>query len=384
MGQMTCPFVPDVCTFVTRRLQKPQGARVRITANTLTMKGTFIMKTRRIIVTMLVTLALGCCAIGLGACATSGTPQDGANGEGGAPLTVAAMKGPTAIGMAHLMQEQDVLSEKGDKPAYEFTVATTADELVPRVAAGEFDIACVPANLAAKLYKQTNGAIRVIGINTLGVLYGVSYDGTVQGLDSLAGRTVYLTGKGSVPGYTVEYLLDKAELSDKVALEYVSEPSEALARLNADRTAVAIVPEPFATASLAKDTELARVLDMTALWDESSAGKEQHGRFVTGVTVARSELIDNDPESLARFMDAWNASVQAGLANPSSIAQTLVDFGILGNVSIADTAVPRCNIVCILHEQMKEDLSGYLQALYEAEPSSIGGELPDDSFYYIG
>ena len=53
---------------------------------------------------------------------------------------------------------------------------------------------------------------------------------------------------------------------------------------------------------------------MTALWDESFAGKEQRGRFVTGVTVARSELIDNDPESLARFMDAWDASVQAAFS----------------------------------------------------------------------
>ena len=117
----------DVCTFVTRRLQKPRGTRVRITANTLAMEGTFIMKARRIIVTTLVTLALGCCVVGLGACASGGTPSNGANGEGGAPLTVAAMKGPTAIGMAHLMQEQDALADDGKKPAYEFTVAATAD-----------------------------------------------------------------------------------------------------------------------------------------------------------------------------------------------------------------------------------------------------------------
>lgn len=30
---------------------------------------------------------------------------------------------------------------------------------------------------------------------------------TVRDIADLAGRTVYLTGKGSVPGYTVEYLL---------------------------------------------------------------------------------------------------------------------------------------------------------------------------------
>ncbi len=340
------------------------------------------MRIGRIIGTCLTTIALGVLLAGLAGCATGTTPENGANGEGGAPLTVAAMKGPTAIGMAHLMQEQDALAN--DRASYEFAVAATADELVPRVAAGEFDIACVPANLAAKLYKQTDGAIRVIGINTLGVLYGVTYDDGVHDLDGLAGRTVYLTGKGSVPGYTVEYLLAKAQLSDKVTLEYVSEPSEALARLNNDRTAVAIVPEPFATASLAKDTELVRALDLTALWDESNAGAEAGGRFVTGVTVARSELIDNDPEAVARFVAAWGDSVQAGLDDPASIAQTLVDLGILGNVSIADAAVPRCNIVCITSEQMKDDLSGYLKALYEAEPSSIGGSLPDDGFYYIG
>lgn len=294
------------------------------------------------------------------------------------------MKGPTAIGLANLMQEQNALADDGKKASYEFTVAATADELVPRVAAGEFDFACVPANLAVKLYEQTNGAIRIIGINTLGVLYGISHDASVQGLDDLAGRTIYLTGKGSVPGYTVEYLLDKAGIADKVTLEYVSEPSEALARMNADHTAVAIVPEPFATASLAKDTALVRVLDLTALWDETSASKETGGRFVTGVTIARSELIDDDPEAVARFMDAWDTSVQAALADPASIAQTLVDLGILGNASVADTAVPRCNIVCIRNADMKEDLSGYLQTLYEANPSSIGGTLPDDGFYYIG
>lgn len=199
-----------MCTFVTSRLQKPRGARVRITANTLAMEGTFIMKARRTIVSTLVTLALGCCVVGLGACASGGTPSNGRQWRrrssphgGGHEGSDGHRHGPPHAGARRP-------ADDGKKPAYEFTVAATADELVPRVAAGEFDIACVPANLAAKLYKQTNGGIRVIGINTLGVLYGISYDGGIQNLDGLAGRTVYLTGKGSVPGYTVEYLLDKA------------------------------------------------------------------------------------------------------------------------------------------------------------------------------
>lgn len=336
------------------------------------------MRIGRIITVLLAALTSVACLAGIVGCAAS----PAGNGADTTPLKVAAMKGPTAIGLASLMQEQDALADEGKKPAYEFTVAATADELVPRVAAGDFDIACVPANLAVKLYEQTGGAIRVIGINTLGVLYGVSHDGDVRDIADLAGRTVYLTGKGSVPGYTVEYLLAKAGVADSVTLEYASEPSEALARMNVDPSAVAIVPEPFATASLAKDAELVRVLDLTALWDESTG--TQAGRFVTGVTVARSELIDDDPEAVAGFVDAWDASVRSALANPSSIAQTLVDLGILGNATFADEAVPNCNVVCIRSEEMKDDLSGYLKTLHDAEASSIGGTLPNDGFYYIG
>ena len=336
------------------------------------------MRIGRIITVLLAALTSVACLAGIVGCAAS----PAGNGADTTPLKVAAMKGPTAIGLASLMQEQDALADEGKKPAYEFTVAATADELVPRVAAGDFDISCVPANLAVKLYEQTGGAIRVIGINTLGVLHGVSHDGDVRDIGDLAGRTVYLTGKGSVPGYTVEYLLAKAGVADSVTLEYASEPSEALARMSVDPSAVAIVPEPFATASLAKDAELVRVLDLTALWDESTG--TQAGRFVTGVTVARSELIDDDPEAVAGFVDAWDASMRSALANPSSIAQTLVDLGILGSTALADKAVPNCNVVCIRSEEMKDDLSGYLETLHAVEASSIGGALPDDGFYYIG
>ena len=32
---------------------------------------------------------------------------------------------------------------------------------------------------------------------------------------------------------------------------------------------------------------------------------------------------------------------------------------------------------------MKKALSGYLSVLYNANPKSVGGKLPDDDFYYI-
>ena len=29
-------------------------------------------------------------------------------------------------------------------------------------------------------------------------------------------------------------------------------------------------------------------------------------------------------------------------------------------------------------------LSGYLEVLYEQDPASVGGTLPDEAFYYLG
>lgn len=33
--------------------------------------------------------------------------------------------------------------------------------------------------------------------------------------------------------------------------------------------------------------------------------------------------------------------------------------------------------------QMKEQLTGYLQVMFDANPKSIGGKLPGDDFYYV-
>lgn len=328
-------------------------------------------------------LALIALAAALAGCANGTASQSASNSGIGAnpPYSVASMKGATSIGLASAMQDAE---GKGDASDFVFTVIATADELAPKVASGEFDFALVPANIAANLYQKTDGAIRVIGINTLGVLYGISHDSSVTTMADLANRNVYLTGKGSIPGYTVEYLLEQAGVSDAVTLTYVSEPSEALAHIADDPTAVAIVPEPFATAALDKDSELSRVLDLTAIWDESAAGESEGGKFVTGVTVARSEVIENDPKAVTEFLNLCESSVKAALDDPDGIAQTLVDLGILGNAKFAASAVPRCNIVCIRGEEMKQVLSGYLGTLWTNEPASIGGTLPDDGFYYVG
>ena len=78
------------------------------------------------------------------------------------------------------------------------------------------------------------------------------------------------------------------------------------------------------------------------------------------------------------FLDKENHS-----DNLDDAAQKVADLGIIPKAEVAKKAIPYCNITCIRGEEMKTALSGYLQVLYDQDPTSVGGALPGDDFYYI-
>ena len=51
--------------------------------------------------------------------------------------------------------------------------------------------------------------------------------------------------------------------------------------------------------------------------------------------------------------------------------------------AIAKKAIPYCNVTLITGDNMKSQLIPYLQVLFEANPASVGGALPDDTGFYI-
>lgn len=281
------------------------------------------------------------------------------------------MKGPTSVGLASMMQQ-----EQG-----QFTVCASADEVAPLLLQDKVDIACVPANLAATLYQKTDGAIRVIDVNTMGVLGAVTADASVDSIDDLAGRTVYMTGKGTVPEYTLSALLAANGLSlADVDVQFKSEPAEVAALLAQDAAAIGILPQPYATAVTMKSEGVSIAIDLTQAWAQTEGAS---GDFVTGVTVAKASTIEQAPEAIAAFLERHRASADVANADAASVAQTVVDLGIIDNAKLAEASIPRCNVVCLTGSEMKAALSGYLEALFAQNPQSVGGALPADDFYYV-
>lgn len=300
----------------------------------------------------------------------------GAETEDGV-IRVAGLKGPTTMGLVKLM---DDAAAGNTQYKYDFTMVTAADEMTAMVANDQVDIALLPANVASVLYNKTEGGVTVIDINTLGVLYMVSGDTSLTSLDQLKGKTVYLTGKGATPEYSLRYLLSASGLSDEdVTLEFKSEAAEVAAVLAEDPTAVGMLPQPFVASALAQNDKLSIVMDMTKIWDEVSDGS----RLVTGVTIVNSEFLAEHQEMVDAFLDEHDASIEFTSEDPDKAAELIAAAGIVAKAPIAKAALPYCNIDYIDGQEMKDALSGYLNVLFEQNPASVGGALPDDAFYYV-
>ncbi len=294
-------------------------------------------------------------------------------------VRVGGLKGPTSMGLVFL-QEQAQGGQAAQE--YEFTMAVAADELLPLMIKGELDIALIPANVASVLYNKTEGGISVIDINTLGVLYLVSGDNTIDSMESLRGRTVYLTGKGTTPDYVLQYLLRANGIDpSECTLEYRSEATEVAALLAEQPQAAGLLPQPFVTVACAQNEELGVVLDMNQQWNLAQG--EGGSSMVTGVTVVRNAFLQEHPGVVQSFLEEHAASVRAIQEDPDKGAQLVVAAEIIAKEPIARKAIPQCNITYIDGEEMRQALSGYLQALFEQDPASVGGKVPGEDFYYV-
>ncbi|MCL2841270.1 MAG: ABC transporter substrate-binding protein [Defluviitaleaceae bacterium] len=295
-----------------------------------------------------------------------------------ANIRIAAMRGPTALGLLHLMDTHDSGHTFHD---YEFTLLGAPTEVPPLLVRGEIDVAVVPANLASILYNNLDGDIQALAVVTLGVLHIVEIGNEIQSVSDLAGRTIYTTGQGATPEFALNYVLMQNGLTPgvDVHIAFRAEPGEIAALLETGQIEIALLPEPFISTVLARMDNLRVALDLTEAWDKVQSDYS----LIMSVVVARREFLENHPAAMASFMDEYATSIAFMTTNISEGAQLAVDFELIPALPIAESALPRTNIVFITGAEMQQNLMGFFNVLYNAYPASIGGALPSEDFFFI-
>ena len=289
-----------------------------------------------------------------------------------ADINIGVLRGPTGLGMLGVM---DI-----DNPYYHISLMGAPDEIVPQLVQGNLDLAAVPANLASVLYNNTNGAIQVLAINTLGVLHIIDTTDSIESIADLAGQTVFLSGLGGVPEFALNHVLRQhgLEPGQDVTLDFRSEHTEISALLQAGYAQIALLPEPFATTTTLNVDNARFAVDLSQAWH----AVEPNSNLVMGVLVGRRDFVEANPDATLAFLLDYSDSIALTLSDLPHVAELAVYHGIIPNPNVAAQAIPRSNIVFIEGQQMADYLTGFLSVLYEQAPASIGGNLPSAAFFF--
>ena len=282
------------------------------------------------------------------------------------PVNIAALKGPTGMGISYMMEDTD---------KYNVELQDAPDVVVGKFINGEIDIAAVPLNLAAVLYNKTEGNVVLLNLDTLGVLYILENGDSIQSLADLAGKTIYASGEGATPQYVLDYLLAQNGLTDQVTVKYVGEHTALAAMVASGEAQIALLPEPFVSAVMVKNPDVRVALDLNTAWEEASGTK-----LVMGVYIASRTFYNEHPDQVKAFLADYAASVEK-VNTSADAAQKIADLGIVGSAAIATQAIPRSYIVSITGEEAKTAAAAVLNVLFTANPKSVGGKLPGDDLY---
>ncbi|MDC7228237.1 MAG: ABC transporter substrate-binding protein [Spirochaetales bacterium] len=290
-------------------------------------------------------------------------------------IVIAALKGPSGMAVAKMVDEN---FQPGFNTTAEYVVLGSPLEAVTKMTSGEIDAAFLPVNTAAKLY-STGLDFKLAAVSGLGSLFMLSSDTAVSEWTDLKGKTIYLTGKGATPDYLLRYLLKEHGIDPEkdVVLNFTAQPPQIVQLLAAGKADTAFIPQPFALMAKMK-TPAEIVLDPQKEL-MSIRGKERPFPFTAFVLSER--LINERPEAAEAVASALDNSIGWVMANPEPAAEVIEEIGILG-AAVAKMAIPVSGIEFIPAVESKTMVEDFLQMLLELDPVSVGGQLPDEGFYF--
>lgn len=326
------------------------------------------MKTTKLISLVLIALLL-CSAFA--ACNTTNEPVD--------VPTVMVLNGTTGFGMAKLISDN-----ANGQTAYNYSVSveTDASNITAALISGNCDIAALPTNAAANVAQKTNGGIKVIAVNTLGVLYVMSNKDTqsIGSFEDLRGKTVYCPAQN--PTFLFKAVCEANGLivgQDIVIDNTYAQPADLRTALVSGVIDLAVLPEPMVTIAKSANASLTASLDLTAEWEKYFP----ENSLMQGCVVVRTEYLEKNEKVVKKFLEEYQASIAFVNQNPAEAGDMIVAAGIFAQAPVAAKAIPNSNICYIDGTEMKAGLEKFYEILLNTAPASIGNALPAEDFYYV-
>ena len=289
-------------------------------------------------------------------------------------IRLGLLNGPTGIGASYLLEKN---SNDEALNHYELTLVSDPSDMASQVIANELDIAALPTNLAATIYNK-NQSINLLALNTAGVLYILDNTGEINDFIDLKGKTIYATGQGANPEYVLNYLLKQNGLTvnEDVMVEFL-DSGELASKAASNEVNIVMLPVPAVTTVLTKNSEMKIALDLSEKWNELNDGSI----LTMGCVVVNKEFYSNNKEAVDKFLKEYEESINYVISNPSEAGELCEKYQIVANANVASKAIPDSHLIFVSGSDVRKNIEGYYQVLFEANPKAIGGAMPSDEFY---
>ncbi|HEY8499540.1 MAG TPA: ABC transporter substrate-binding protein [Clostridia bacterium] len=290
-------------------------------------------------------------------------------------IKVVAPAGATAVSIVKPMKDTAEL----DGTKIEYEVVPTTDLIVARLTANEADLAIVPVNLAAQLYRKQM-PYKLTSVVTWGNLYIASTE-DIEGWDALKSEDVYMMGKGLVPDIVFRTLCKENGIDPDTDINiiYLSGATELAPNFLAGKAKISMLPEPVLTTVKSKQQNTKVFLDLQQEWKKSfgtELGFPQAGIFVS------DELIRSSPGFVKKYIQVLKEGMDWINENPGKAGEYAEEMELGLQAVIVEKSMPGNNIKHEYVKDVRAALDSFFKVLYDFNPETVGGKVPDDGLYY--
>ncbi len=290
-------------------------------------------------------------------------------------VTIATLKGPSAMGMIKLIDSLDRVEEPGIK----VQIVNEPIQVRKMMLDGKADFAVLPTTMAAITYNK-GLEYKLVAIPVWGTLFLFGKDSTITRWEDLRHKKVHVMARGMTPDVLFQYLLEKNGLDPQqdITLDYSFPTHIDLANaVAAGRAELGVISEPLVSVVIQKNKQVRAIFDLNREWE-----KIQGSPVAQTALLVKDGIIEKNPRLVESVLDAYERSSRWVNENPDSAAVLIARYEILPNAEVALQAIPGSGLHFVRARKIRSQITDYLQVFYDMNPQIIRDKLPDETFYY--
>ncbi|UJF25132.1 ABC transporter substrate-binding protein [Suttonella sp. R2A3] len=269
------------------------------------------------------------------------------------------------------------------KHPYSVKIWKTPDQLRAGLANGSMPVTMVPSYVGANVANRGQDVV-LLNIMTFGLLQMVARDMPMNNLGELEGKSLVMPFKNDMPDLVLQILCKRAGVDfDKITVQYVATPPEALTLFLKNRADYAFLPEPLTSVAIMKGKQsgqnVVRVLDFQQEWGRIMNGPSripQAGMLIDRAFYAEHQtIIDQLHEDIASAV-VWTQE------NPQSAAEIASAYLPVPK-PILSTALPHANLTATRSQDISEEIMLFFEEMYALNPKILGGKMPSDTLFHL-